>query len=316
MFALLPVFKPRGMSSRRAVDVLEAVFDGKVGHAGTLDPLASGVLVLAIGPATRLVPYVQQMPKRYTALFQLGVESASDDSERPLEAVPIDRIPEPDELSETISQFVGKIKQTPPAFSAVKVAGKRAYRLAHRGYDVQIRPRQVDVHSIRVVQYEFPYFEIDVCCSSGTYIRTLGRDIAARWSTKSVMVDLCRTAIGPFDLKSCATLDEIRGAAFTEKLVDPLRAFAGIPVLALEESRLALVAQGVKYEHREPATGGEILLTDQRGRLHAVLRPAPDGKWRPALNFSKYWRGERNAWSLEPNDPCDPDETSCRAVSS
>ena len=290
MFALLPVDKPRGVNSRRIVDAMEKASGEKVGHAGTLDPLASGVLVLAIGLATRLVPYVHVMPKQYVARFQLGVESDSDDMERECRDVPMDTSPTFEAMHTAIAQFVGPIEQTPPDFSAIRVNGKRAYRLAHRGKEFTIPPRTVTIYSSRLIRYEFPYFEIECCCSSGTYMRSLGRDIAALLGTRCVMVELSRSAVGPFDLGRCASLLDVKKDKFHEKLVDPLEAFSGLPIVALGEYDIERISRGVKYECALENAAAEMLVTDLHGHLHAVLRPASDGKWRPALNFSKYWR--------------------------
>ncbi len=290
MFALLPVDKPRGVNSRRIVDAMENASGKKVGHAGTLDPLASGVLVLAIGLATRLVPYVHVMPKQYVARYQLGVESDSDDMERECRDVPMDTSPTLEAMHAAIALFVGPIEQTPPDFSAIRVNGKRAYRLAHRGKEFTIQPRPVTIYSSRLIRYDFPYFEIECCCSSGTYMRSLGRDIAALLGTRCVMVELSRSAVGPFNLGRCASLLDVKEDTFHEKLVDPLEAFSGLPIVALGEYDIERISRGVKYECSPSTTAQEILLTDLNGRLHAVLRPTPDGKWRPALNFSKYWR--------------------------
>ena len=290
MFAILPVHKPRGVNSRRIVDAMENASGVKVGHAGTLDPLASGVLVLAIGLATRLVPYVHGMAKQYVAQFQLGVESESDDLERECRPVPMDTLPSQDAMLAAIAQLVGTIEQTPPAFSAIRVNGKRAYRLAHRGREFTMQPRAVTIHSNRLIRYEFPYFEIECFCSSGTYMRSLGRDIAALLGTKCVMIELSRRAIGPFDMSRCASLLDVKDGTFHEKLIDPLEAFSGLPIVALGEYDIERISRGIKYEGSPNLATQEILLTDLHGRLHAVLRPTPDGKWRPALNFSKYWR--------------------------
>ncbi len=291
MFALLPVHKPRGFNSRRIVDAVAIASGDKVGHAGTLDPLASGVLLTAIGPATRLVPYAQRLAKRYTARFQLGLESDSDDTERECRPVTVSSIPSRDEVANAVATFVGSIDQTPPPFSAVRIDGRRAYRLAHRGREFTIPSRQVTIFTSRLIRYEFPIFEVEVCCGSGTYIRSLGRDIAALLGTKCVLLELCRDAVGSFVLSRCATFEDIQLGTIHDKLINPLEIFSGLPIIALGEYDLERIARGIKYECEMSSSATEMLVTDLDCHLHAVMRPASDGKWRPALNFSKYWRG-------------------------
>src|SRR5436309_1327485 len=149
MFGLLNVEKPAGLTSRDVVNrVQRLVRPHKVGHAGTLDPLATGVLVLAVGPATRLVEYIQQMPKMYQSAFLLGRTSDTEDIEGNVTELSEPPIPNRKEIVSAISSFVGTIEQRPPAYSALKVAGRPAYKLARRGEEPQLAPRPVVVHSI------------------------------------------------------------------------------------------------------------------------------------------------------------------------
>lgn len=295
MFALLPIHKPRGVNSRRVVDLVERLVPGKVGHAGTLDPLASGVLLTAIGPATRLVPYAQQLAKRYIARFQLGVASDSDDMERECRPIAIDSIPDRELLDRVVAGFVGEINQVPPRFSAVKVGGQRAYRRAQRGLDCPFRPKRITIHSIRLSAYEFPFFELDVVCGRGTYLRSLGRDIAAQLGTQCVMMELCRQSVGPFDLSRCAALDDVRIGNIASRLCDPREVLVGIPTVRLEADGIHWLSLGRTLELSRTAEDPELVAIDLEGRLQAILRPAQDGSWRPALNFVHYWLGAESA---------------------
>lgn len=155
----------------------------KVGHAGTLDPLATGVLVVCLGPATRLIQYVQQLPKRYTGTFLLGRRSASDDIEEEIVELQNVAVPTIDEVLAVLPRFTGTIQQRPPIYSAIKVKGQRAYDLARAGQDLQLDARPVVIHDLRVVRYEYPELVLDIGCGSGTYIRSLGRDIAESLAT-------------------------------------------------------------------------------------------------------------------------------------
>jgi tRNA pseudouridine55 synthase len=207
MIGLLNINKPTGKTSRDVVNhVQRLVRPAKVGHAGTLDPLATGVLVVCVGPATRLIQYVQQMPKRYRATFLLGCRSDSDDTE--LEVTPVDAPAATRSAIETaLPNFVGTIQQRPPAFSAIKVKGKRAYDLARNGEQIQLEARPITIHGIDIVSYDYPELVLDIRCGSGTYIRSIGRDLAEQLGTAAVMSALERTEIGRFRATDAATLD-------------------------------------------------------------------------------------------------------------
>ncbi len=207
---LINANKPSGVTSRRIVDrVARLAGPAKVGHAGTLDPLASGVLVIGIGQATRLVEYVQRMPKTYRAEFLLGRTSTTEDVEG--EITLLDDAPRPtlDELARAAGSLVGTIEQRPPAFSALKVEGRRAYALARAGQSVELAPRSVRIDRLEVTGYEYPTLSLEIECGSGTYVRSLGRDLAQRVGTGAVMSALVRTAIGPFEIASAVDVDTL-----------------------------------------------------------------------------------------------------------
>ena len=167
----------------------------KAGHAGTLDPLASGVLVIALGAATRLIEYVQREPKQYRAQFFLGRSSPTDDTDGQVTALEAPPVPSRDEIVAAAASLVGTIEQRPPAYSALKVHGRRAYELARRGQHVELAPRPVTIYRLDVTRYEYPELELDIECSSGTYVRAIGRDLAERVRTKAVMSALIRQAV-------------------------------------------------------------------------------------------------------------------------
>src|SRR5438034_4937061 len=157
MFGLLNVDKPAGWTSRDVVNrVQQLVRPHKVGHAGTLDPLATGVLVIALGPATRLIEYVQRMPKSYQGSFLLGRTSDTEDTQGTVVELPTASIPAKEDILAAIPKFVGTIEQRPPAYSALKIAGQPAYKLARRGESVELVPRRVEIYSIEFVRYEYP----------------------------------------------------------------------------------------------------------------------------------------------------------------
>ena len=191
---LLNLSKPAEMSSRQAVNLVERLTRPvRAGHAGTLDPLATGVLVVCVGAATRLIGYVQRMPKRYQGTFLLGRQSPTEDIEGDVIELADAPIPTREQVVAVAARFIGRIDQRPPAFSAVKVAGRRAYELARQGRQPEWLPRPVVIHSIEVAAYQYPELILDVACGGGTYIRSLGRDLAESLGTAAVMSALVRT---------------------------------------------------------------------------------------------------------------------------
>ncbi len=186
----------------RAVDMVERlVRPAKVGHAGTLDPLATGVLVVCVGSATRLIEYVQRMPKSYVGTFLLGRQSTTEDIEGEVVELADPPVPVLEDILCAAKKLEGNILQRPPAFSALKINGRRAYKMARKGEEVKLQARPVSIHRIAVRSYEYPRLVLEVDCGSGTYIRSLGRDLAESLGTAAVMSGLVRTAIGKFDLE-------------------------------------------------------------------------------------------------------------------
>ncbi|MFO1021107.1 MAG: tRNA pseudouridine(55) synthase TruB [Planctomycetales bacterium] len=230
---VLNLNKPAGMTSRQVVDRVQILAgDLKVGHAGTLDPLATGVLLVAVGAGTRLISYLQDKPKHYRGEFLLGRESETEDVEGEVHELPNPPIPSREELEQAASQFVGKIQQVPPRFSAKKIGGRRAYKLARRGKEFELEPRTVVIHALQIVEYEYPKLVLDIHCGSGTYVRSLGRDLARQVGTAAVMSNLERTAIGSFDITRGVSPDDLtlenwrdghRGLSRGPSIISPVR---------------------------------------------------------------------------------------------
>jgi len=286
---LLNIDKPGGVTSRDVVNVVQKIVrPAKVGHAGTLDPLASGVLVVCIGSATRLIEYVQRMPKHYAATFLLGQQSPTDDTEgdvTPLDAPPI---PSHDELTAALESFRGEIMQRPPAYSAIKVQGRRAYDLARRGKAPQLEARPVTIHRLEIVAYDYPELQLDIQCGSGTYVRALGRDIAEQLGTAAVMSALRRTAIGSFTVEGAVAQEAISRDRLDELLLSPLRAVELLPQVQLNEPQLEQVSHGrtIQLDPEFQATNPtEFAALDTQGKLAAILKPVTDRDWRPSRNF-------------------------------
>lgn len=290
LVGILNLNKPPGMSSRGAVDcVKRLVRPVKAGHAGTLDPLATGVLVVCIGKATRLIEFVQQMPKRYRATFLLGRTSPTEDIEGEVTELAGPPIPGRDEIERACERFVGTIEQRPPAFSALKVAGRRAYALARGGKAVELAPRPVDIYGLVVLEYEYPRLTLDVRCGGGTYVRSLGRDIAESLGTGAVMSELTRTEIGPFRIEHAIDPRELRESALANSLQHPQAALGGLPQMVLDKREIELVAHGRFLNRSRPPTATAedplLLALNQDNELVAVLKRRDDGTLRPCINF-------------------------------
>ena len=225
---ILAIDKPVGMTSMDVVAIVRGKAGGtKTGHAGTLDPRASGVLLLALGKATRQLKWFMAADKRYVTEIDLSCFTTTDDAEGDRIAVePQPAPPTESEISQTIETFVGRIMQRPPAHSAVKIGGRRAYELARRGIDVQIEPRGVVVHTIQLTRYRWPLLELDIRCGKGTYIRSLARDIGCALGTGGYCHTLRRTAVGPFTLASCRRLEELPETLTAEDLMELAEALA------------------------------------------------------------------------------------------
>lgn len=293
IYGLLNLDKPSGVTSRRAVDqVVRLVKPAKVGHAGTLDPLASGVLVVGIGAATRLVEYIQTMPKQYRATFLLGRSSTTEDVEG--EITLHDDAPRPTlaALVQAAAQLVGEILQRPPAFSALKVSGRRAYALARAGQQVELVPRPIQIHRLEITRYEYPELCFDVECGSGTYVRSLGRDLAELAGTTAVMSALVRTAIGPFTLERAIRPAELSQGNIEQHLLPAALAVRGLMaecrVSADDLARLAngLPIEGVQLADSTLADSGSVAALDADGRLVAILSRLDDGQYTPSKFFA------------------------------
>jgi tRNA pseudouridine55 synthase len=290
---LLNVNKPSAWTSRDAVNrVARLCRPAKAGHAGTLDPLATGVLVICVGQATRLIEYVQRMRKCYRATFQLGRTSETDDTEGAVSILANAPTPNRTDIDCVLPRFVGSIWQRPSTYSAIKVQGRRAYELARRGVAVPLVPRKVDIHRLDVVRYDYPHLEIDIECGSGTYVRALGRDLAAELGTAAVMSALQRIAIGRFHIDDSVPLKELTPEAFAENLQPPLAAIADLPRVMLDDAQLneirfgrsIAIPAGASHDSLTGA-GPEWAGISAGGQLAAILREKHAGRLWPRRNF-------------------------------
>ncbi|MDJ0521717.1 MAG: tRNA pseudouridine(55) synthase TruB, partial [Planctomycetota bacterium] len=210
MAGLLVVDKPLGWSSMDVVRrVRKAAGFVKTGHGGTLDPLATGVVVCCIGRATKAVERIMKMPKVYDTTIDLSAFTQTDDREGEREEVEVATPPSIEQVRAALETFVGDIEQVPPKYSAVHVDGKRAYKLARKGEDVELEARQVHVASIELLEYEWPNVRIVVTCGKGMYVRSLARDLGVALGTGGHLAKLRRTAVGPYTVEGAATAERL-----------------------------------------------------------------------------------------------------------
>ncbi len=296
MFGFLVINKPKGISSRAALNGVSRQLGkdsrGKrirIGHAGTLDPMATGVLVSCIGPATRLVSYVQNMPKKYIADFRLGFISDTEDVEG--ELIPVADPPAISraEMQAVLPSFLGTISQLPPKFSALKINGKRAYQLAREGKDVKLAARPVEIIELRLASFSYPDFRLEIACGSGTYVRSLGRDIGVALGTGAVMTDLHRSSIGIFDESLALESAEPSYEQCVKQMIPPLQGVAQLPTATLNPAEISGLNNGTPVSLPSRTEIKEIAAIDEQNRLLAILRPKKQSLFTPALNFVPYW---------------------------
>ncbi|MCG8648183.1 MAG: tRNA pseudouridine(55) synthase TruB [Pirellulales bacterium] len=284
-FGFLCCDKPAGMTSRDVVNIVQRrIRPTKVGHAGTLDPLAQGVLVLGVGPAVRLVPYVQQQPKHYHAVFRLGQSSLSGDLEGEILNHPELPVPTSRQLREAASQLIGTIEQVPPAHSAIWVDGQRAYRRIRAGQQVDMPERKVEVHQLAILRYQYPEVELEIVCGSGTYIRTLGTDLAEACGSKAVMTRLDRTAVGPFHRADAVTLEQLREAPLAELLINPVQGVSQLRRITIDHEQSRRLGHGLCLEQDIDVGEAEAAAVTADGQLRAIVRPKR-GRWCPYRVF-------------------------------
>ncbi len=278
----LVVDKPQGMTSTHVVNVVKRLTRAqKAGHGGTLDPLATGVLPIALGEATKTVAWIMDAPKRYRFTVRFGEARDTDDAEGEVVATS-DRRPTDAEIEAALPEFTGDILQRPPAFAAVKVAGERAYDLARRGEKVVLEPRPVTIHSLRLVERPDPdhaVFEAE--CGKGAYVRAIARDLGEKLGCFAHVAQLRRLAVGPFTVEQAISLDALKqlveNDTLPQVLVPVATALAGIPALAVTEPQAHRMRSGQPI--RVPpallpdrATEGATLRVMRGGELVALAR--------------------------------------------
>jgi tRNA pseudouridine55 synthase len=282
--------KPVGMGSTEAVSKVKWLFQAeKAGHAGTLDPLASGMLPIALGEATKTVPYVQDGAKVYRFTVAWGEERTTDDLEGPV-TKSSEKRPSQDEVRALLPNYTGLIMQTPPQFSAIKVAGERAYDLAREGETVEIPAREVEIGRLEVIEHEGDRTVFEIECGKGTYVRSLARDMGRDLGCYGHIAELRRTEVYPFTPEDFVTVAELERARFGEAgqpesgdlpmefgaiddfLIDTVAALDSLPQVAVSDDAATKLRLGnpVIVRGREAPVEADEACATARGRLVAI----------------------------------------------
>ena len=306
MMGVLAIDKPAGKSSRGVVNHVQRAFRPKkikLGHTGTLDPLATGVLLIAVGQATRLTEFSHLGSKEYIGTFELGKTSDTLDIEGELQPVECPEL-NLEQLESACQQFQGMIEQVPPKYSAIHIDGRRAYDLAREGKDFDVPKRQVTIHSLAVESLQFPIMKLRIACSTGTYIRTLGSDIAKALGTDAVMTELVRSRVGAISLEQCIELESVQTESDVQNaLLSPLTLLDELPQCMLSDKGAGLIRNGIAVgsSHFENPPKGKAerrrnnadlagsqnrwVAVNSSGKLVAILKPAAQETYRSVRVF-------------------------------
>lgn len=296
-FGFLNVLKPSGLTSQQVVQRIRRLVGRiKVGHTGTLDPLATGVLPLCLGPATRLADYVSNMGKTYRARLQLGFVTDTYDREGQVLAVNSARSITEAMICNAVQSFAGPIMQVPPMYSAIKRHGRPLYELARQGIEIEREPRQVHIYKIEIISLEqigtdHPLVEIEVSCSKGTYIRSLVHDLGKQLGSGAMLTELVRTRVGMFTLDNgydLARLEAMTSEEIRNSLISVAQVFPLWPKLILNAEQAGKAEHGNSFRYtmnKKLEEAERILLYNREGRLLAVARAEEDGYLQPVMVF-------------------------------
>ncbi|HEX6940149.1 MAG TPA: tRNA pseudouridine(55) synthase TruB [Longimicrobiales bacterium] len=285
---VLPVDKPEGPTSHDIVGAARrALGTRRIGHTGTLDPFASGLLLLCVGAATRIAEYLIDLPKTYRATMRLGV--ATDTADRTGEPVRVSddwRSLDPGRIRAVFASQVGRIRQIPPAYSAKKVAGERAYDRARRGEEVHLEPVEVEVYRLDIVASELPDITFEVECSSGTYVRAIARDVGDALGVGAHLTALRRTRIGRHDVARAVPVDRLTDPdAVRAAWLSPLEALRHLPRIDVDDAAAASLRHGRPLPWRpDAAIGHGPIAVAYRGALLAIAE-GEDERLRPRKVF-------------------------------
>ncbi len=288
-YGLIIVDKPVGPTSHNIVSLVRrGTKIRKVGHAGTLDPRASGVLVLCLGAATRLSEYLSTSVKSYQAVIRFGSSTRTYDADGDV-VRQTGLIPRLREIQAALPAFIGEIEQVPPPFSAIKVKGRKAYEMARAGEEVELGPRKVTIYNLLVVSFDPPDLVVTVDCSAGTYIRSLAHELGEKLTAGAHLAGLRRTRAGPFTMEDAVLLPKLEVGFLTGKWEQYVRSAADalpdVPAVVVTGDDL----ERIRFGHRiaaEPGSKGMAKAVGADGELLAILEAVEDtGEWHPRKVF-------------------------------
>lgn len=281
--------KPLGLSSNDALQRVKRLFRAeKAGHTGSLDPLATGMLPICLGEATKLSGVLLESDKRYRATVRVGVRTSTGDAEGEVIAESDASALSEEQLRAAIPAFLGPQQQVPPMYSALKRDGRPLYELARRGESVEREARAIVIHELQLLGFAPGTFEIEVCCSKGTYIRTLAEDIAARVGQQAHLIGLRRTGVAPFWQQAMVTLDTLEAeaemggpAALDRHLLSCAAALAHWPTQVVDEEQAAALAQGRALRIERLSPQPRVAVLDGSGTLLGLAMSDAEGYLRP-----------------------------------
>ena len=285
---VLPVDKPVGPTSHDVVArARRALGEKRVGHTGTLDPFASGLLLLCVGRATRLAEFLSGLDKTYIADVMLDAFTDTDDrTGQRITETDAWRLIDEARVREALAHFTGTISQVPPAYSAKKVQGERSYRAARRGEELELQPVQVTIHSLRLLHYAPPLVRVEVDCSSGTYIRALARDIGAFLGTGGYLLELRRTRVGEFGVERAVTLERLEDPdAVSAHAIRPLDALRHIPRVDVDAVTVDRLRHGQRVPIEQPVEEGTVAVASDNELI--AIATMKDGVLHPRKVFSE-----------------------------
>ena len=284
---VLVLDKPGGMTSRLALNIVFARLKTRtpLGHAGTLDPMATGVLVACLGRTTRLIECIQELPKTYAAEIRFGFTSTTDDADGELSPAAEVETPSETAFRALLDRFTGSILQRPPRFSAVKIAGRRAHKIARSGVEPDLAPRPVHIRAIEVESFEWPMARIKVHCGKGTYIRSLARDVGEALGTGGYIAALRRLAVGPYTVEGAIGRDNWEQDKLRAALQGRESAVAALPRIELPVAVADSLCHG-RPQQAQPDWPARVdhAVFDSTGRMRAVAHVS-DGMLRPTKVF-------------------------------
>lgn len=276
MNGILNINKPAGITSHDVVSRVRKIAGmKKVGHTGTLDPFATGVLIVCLGKSTKIIRFLKD-DKEYIGEIKLGIKTDTYDVDGNIvERGDISGVTD-DRIREQAKNFIGDIEQTPPIYSAIKVNGKKMYELARAGEEVEVKKRSVTIYHLEVLHIELPFVKIKVRCSAGTYIRSIANDLGENLGCGGYLHTLVRTKVGDFSIENSVDLQKLNSDNIQEKLLNPNDFLAHLPFITMDNKETEIIMRGGFLENRWNVSGEWIRLLNAENKLIAIGEPRDD----------------------------------------